>query len=443
MRALVPEGNTGTTENTKMQERRARTDDVTVLILGGGRGSRLEPLTGSRSKPAVPLAGKYRLIDIPISNAINSGMSRIYVLTQFNSHSLHRHIANTYRFDAFSNSYVQILAAQQTPGDESWFQGTADAVRQYTDILKETAGDLVLILSGDHLYRMNYSALVREHRKAMADITLGVLPCSQREIADFGAVRVDSCGEVLEFREKPCTPEARAGMEVAPSLLETHGIPSGQPYIASMGIYLFDKRVLLDLLDSEDIDFGKHIMPRAVETRKVQAGFFNGYWRDIGTIRAFFESHMDLLEDDPPFCFYDPEWPFFTHPRFLPGARLTQTRFERCSLAEGCRIESSQIRHSVVGVRTIIHRAKIERALLMGADAYEQELSAGGRPPIGIGAGSEIRNAIVDKNARIGKGCRIVGVDGREDAEGEGWALRDGIVVIAKNATIPDGTVIQ
>jgi glucose-1-phosphate adenylyltransferase len=425
-----------------MQERRNLSDDVTVLILGGGRGTRLDPLTRLRSKPAVPVAGKYRLIDIPISNAINSGLHRIYVLTQFNSHSLHRHIASTYRFDSFSNSYVQILAAQQTPGDDRWFQGTADAVRQYTKIVRDTVGDKVLILSGDHMYRMDYASLVRDHEEHGADVTLGVLPCTEEEIAGFGAVRVTPQGQVVEFREKPGTAEQRAGMEVDPELLEKKGLVSDRPYLASMGIYLFDKKVLLELLEGEDEDFGKHIMPRAVESMRVQAGFFSGYWRDIGTMGSFFKTHMELLEPEPQFSFYDPRWPFFTHPRFLPGARITSTTFECTSLAEGCRIQNSNIRNSVIGVRSIIDRATIERSLLMGADDYEQEAPPAGTPPIGIGAGTEIRGAIVDKNARIGRDCRIVNTEGVDEADGDGWAIRDGIVVIAKGSTIPDGTVI-
>ena len=267
--------------------------NVSVIILGGGRGSRLDPLTKLRAKPAVPIAGKYRLIDIPISNAIHSGMERIFVLTQYNSVSLHRHIVRTYKFDAFSSGFVQILAAQQTPSDDRWFQGTADAVRQNLRLITAMRGDLVLILSGDHLYRMDYSEMLRRHMESDAEITLAVLPCSAEEISGFGAVRVDETGRIVEFREKPGTPEARAGMEASPTLLQDQGVGADRPYLASMGIYLFRKESLARCLENEMDDFGRHVIPAALADRRVQAHFFDGYWRDIGTIRAFYDAHMD------------------------------------------------------------------------------------------------------------------------------------------------------
>ena len=275
---------------------------VTVLILGGGRGSRLAPLTMRRSKPAVPVAGKYRLIDIPISNAINSGMEQMYVLTQFNSVSLHRHIGRTYRFDAFSRGYVQILAAQQTPTVQTWFQGTADAVRQNLHVFRQLRGEHVLILSGDHMYRMDYRQLLDDHVENGADITIAVKPCSEEEIAGFGAAMVDESGRIVEFREKPSTPDERAGMEVAPSLLESKDVPSDMPYIASMGVYIFRKEALVEALDNDLVDFGGDIIPAEISQRRVQAHFFKGYWRDIGTIRAFFDAHMDLVQTEPPFA---------------------------------------------------------------------------------------------------------------------------------------------
>lgn len=418
-----------------------RAQDVIVTILGGGRGSRLDPLTRYRAKPAVPFAGAFRLIDIPISNAIHSGMERMLVLTQYNSVSLHRHIASTYKFDMFSRGLVQILAAQQTPQEETWFQGTADAVRRYLSVIAELRGDLVLILSGDHLYRMDYREMLRDHEEHRADITLAVMPCSVEEIAHFGAVRVDAAGQVVEFREKPQGAAARAGMELGPDQLERHGIAPGRPYLASMGIYLFRKPVLVDCLANTLSDFGHHVIPAAVLGHRVQAHFFDGYWRDIGTIRSFFDAHLDLLEPKTPFDFYDPSWPFFTHPRYLPGSRLTDCRFRRTILAGGSIISESTVEESVVGVRTTMRGATVRRSLIMGGDPPE-ETHRPGLPPVGIAHGSVIENAIIDKNVRIGRDVRIVNAAGLEQGEGPYHVIRDGIVVIPKNTVVPDGTTI-
>jgi glucose-1-phosphate adenylyltransferase len=415
--------------------------NVTVLILGGGRGSRLAPLTTRRSKPAVPVAGKYRLIDIPISNAINSGMERMYVLTQYNSVSLHRHIGRTYRFDAFSTGYVQILAAQQTPTVQTWFQGTADAVRQNLNVFRQIQGEHVLILSGDHMYRMDYRQMLDDHLDSNADVTIAVKPCSEEEIAGFGAAMVDESGRIVEFREKPSTPEARAGMEVSPELLKAEGVASHQPYIASMGVYLFRKRALVEALDNDLVDFGGDVIPAEISKRRVQAHFFKGYWRDIGTIRAFFDAHMDLVQLDPPFTFGDRSWPIYTRPRYLPGARLHGCHFENVLLGDGSRVEDTQAREAVIGLRAQIRQAKIERTLIMGMDNFYPEPMPG-EPPVGVGEGSVISNAIIDKNARIGRDVRISNEAGVQEADGDGWAIRDGIVVVAKNGIIPDGTVI-
>jgi len=424
-----------------MPGRRSESGDVIVIILGGGRGARLGPLTFRRSKPAVPIAGRYRLIDIPISNAIHSGMERMFVLTQFNTVSLHRHIGRTYKFDPFSKGFVQILAAQQTPLGERWYEGTADAVRQNLEIISEFRGDLVLVLSGDHLYRMDYRWLMNDHLENNADVTLAVLPCSQAEIAGFGAVRVDDSGRIVEFREKPADAAARAGMEVAHELLEKSGCDQDRPYLASMGIYLFTKQVLVDCLENELRDFGKDILPAEVDRRRVQAHIFGGYWRDIGTVQAFYDAHMDMVRPNPPFSFYDPEWPFYTHPRYLPGARLNHVNFTRSILAEGSRICDSTIEDSIIGVRTILHGATIRRSLVMGADYY-----APGEPasvtPVGVGPGSVIENAIVDKNARIGHNVSIANEDGVQEANGPGWVIREGVVIVTKDAVIPDGTKI-
>lgn len=415
--------------------------EVTVVILGGGRGSRLDPLTRRRAKPAVPFAGKYRLIDIPISNAIHSGMERMFVLTQYNSVSLHRHIVQTYKFDAFSKGFVQILAAQQTMEDERWFQGTADAVRQNLPIISDLRGDYVLILSGDHLYRMDYRQMLADHVENKAEITLAVMPCSAEEIADFGAVRVNESGRVVEFREKPKDAAAREGMEVAPGMLRKHGSASGKPYLASMGIYLFHKPALQKFLDNDFSDFGHHVLPLAVDHSHVQTHFFNGYWRDIGTIRAFYDAHLDLLKPEAPFDFYDRDWPFFTHPRYLPGSRLTDCRFHRTVLAGGAIVSDCDIEESVIGVRSIIRESTIRRSLLMGTDPRYGDAPAGS-PALGIERGAVIENAIIDKNVRIGRNVRIVNEKGLTDGEGPGYVIRDGIVVVPHNTVIPDGTVI-
>lgn len=420
-------------------ERKAK--DVVVAILGGGRGQRLDPLTRWRAKPAVPIAGKYRLIDIPISNAIHSHMERMLVLTQFNSNSLHRHLHNTYKFDMFSRGFVQLLAAQQTPNYEDWFQGTADAVRRNLDTIKSTPGDLVLILAGDHMYRMDYREMLRSHLEHDADITLSLLPCSEEEIAGFGAVRVDSEGRVAEFREKPKSAEERAGMEVDPKLLAESNVAADRPYLASMGIYLFKKQVLIDLLDNDLIDFGNDVIPAAVDTHRVQAHFFDGYWRDIGTIRAFYDAHMDMCQTRPPFDWYDGEWPFYTHPRYLPGSRLRSCQFNDSVLAGGATIDDSNVERSVIGLRTRMNEATIKNSLIMGAEDFPQP-SPAGAPPVGIGPGTVIENAIVDLNARIGKNVKITNAANVQDAEGENYVIRDGIVVIPKEAVLPDGTVI-
>lgn len=415
--------------------------DVTILILGGGRGTRLAPLTTRRAKPAVPIGGKHRLIDIPISNAINSGMERMYVLTQFNSVSLHRHIGRTYRFDAFSKGYVHILAAQQTPSGTSWFQGTADAVRQNLELIEELQSEHVLILAGDHMYRMDYRELLREHIESKADITIGVKPCSEKEISEFGAARVDSGGRVLEFREKPKDVEAREGMEVSQELLDFKGVRSDQSFLASMGIYIFRRKVLLEALQNDLVDFGGEIIPSEVKRRHIQAHFFKGYWRDIGTIRAFFEAHMDLVRELPPFSFHDPRWPIYTRPRFLPGAILSQCQFDRVMLADGSRLERATVTNSVIGIRSVVQGATLDRVLLMGIDSHLQ-IPNSAQPMIGIGEGSVISNAIIDKNARIGRNVSIINARGLDNAEGDGWCIRDGITVIAKGAVIPDSTVI-
>lgn len=418
-----------------------RIDDVIAVILGGGRGTRLDPLTRQRSKPAVPVAGKYRLIDIPISNCLHSKMERMFLLTQFNSVSLHRHIVRTYKFDPFSRGFVQILAAQQTPEGQRWFQGTADAVRQNLYIIRETQGDLVLILAGDHMYRADYREMVWEHLERNADITISVMPVTRAEIGGFGAIRVDDDGRIVEFREKPATEKALEGMAISDELRSSRGLKESKPYLASMGIYLFRKDVLIDCLANDYIDFGNDIIPRAVTSRRVQAHFFDGYWRDIGTIRTFYDTHMDLLSENPPFHFNDPNWPFYTLPHYLPGARLHHSQFTRSILAEGTLVTDSTIDHSIIGMRTVVRNATIRRSFMMGTDATFPDAPTGSPPP-GVGGGSIIEGAIIDKNARIGRNVQIRNAEGRLTGEGPGWVIQDGIVVVSKNAIIPDGTVI-
>jgi glucose-1-phosphate adenylyltransferase len=425
-----------------MIEASGRETDVITVILGGGRGHRLDPLTRERAKPAVPIAGKYRLIDIPISNCIHSGMERMFVLTQFNSVSLHRHLVRTYKFDLFSRGFVQLLAAQQTPRGEAWFQGTADAVRQNLDIILESRGELVLILSGDHMYRMDYRRLLREHLRTGADVTVAALPCAEGEICDFGAIRVDAAGRIVEFREKPKDASARSGMQADPALLARFGVGAARPYLASMGIYLFAKPYLRACLESSQRhDFGRDVLPHAVTGGHVQSFLFDGYWRDIGTIRAFYEAHMDLVQADPPFHFNDPDWPFYTHPRYLPGCALNAVRINRSIVSEGTTLDECTIERSIIGVRTTMTRATVRRSLVMGADPYPPA-GPPGSPPLGIGEGTLIDGAIIDKNARIGCNVRIANAGGVAEAEGSGWAIRDGIVVVTKNAVIPDGAVI-
>jgi glucose-1-phosphate adenylyltransferase len=425
-----------------MIEASGRESDVITVILGGGRGHRLDPLTRERAKPAVPIAGKYRLIDIPISNCIHSGMERMFVLTQFNSVSLHRHLVRTYKFDLFSRGFVQLLAAQQTPRGESWFQGTADAVRQNLDIILESRGELVLILSGDHMYRMDYRRLLHEHLRTGADVTVAALPCAEGEICDFGAIRVDTGGRIVEFREKPKDADARAGMQADPALLARFGVATERPYLASMGIYLFAKPYLRACLEnSMRHDFGRDVLPHAVTDGRVQSFLFDGYWRDIGTIRAFYDAHMDLVQADPPFHFNDPDWPFYTHPRYLPGCALNAVRINRSIVSEGTTLDECTIERSIIGVRTTMTRATVRRSLVMGADPYPPA-GPPGSPRLGIGEGSLIEGAIIDKNARIGSNVRIANAAGIAEADGDGWAIREGIVVVTKNAVIPDGTTI-
>ncbi len=422
---------------------------VVSLILAGGQGSRLYPLTKVRSKPAVPVAGRFRLIDIPISNSIHSGVRGIFVLTQFASESLHRHIFTTYRFDSFHRDYITLLSARQTLGGRDWYQGTADAVRQNLGHIDD-ASALVLILSGDHLYRMDYRKFVDSHLASGAEISIAVTPVEAGRAGEFGVMRVDAGGRITEFREKPREPADVERMRVDEAVFERFGTPArGRTHLASMGVYLFDQAVLRDLLAATEAkDFGKEVIPRAIGERRVFGHFFDGYWEDIGTIASFFEAHMDLTRPLPKFDFYDEDHPIFTYPRFLPGSKIVASEVENAILCEGSIVDRSRIRDSIVGIRSRIgDNCRLERAVIMGADFYEsrEDLARNrerGLPDVGIGRDVEIRNAIVDKNARIGHGARLVNRDGARSATADNYDIVDGIIVVPKDAVIPDGTVI-
>jgi glucose-1-phosphate adenylyltransferase len=426
---------------------------VLSIILGGGVGTRLYPLTKLRAKPAVPVAGKYRLIDIPVSNCINSEIFKIYVLTQFNSASLNRHIARTYNFTGFSEGFVEVLAAQQTPENPNWFQGTADAVRQYLWLLEEWDAEEYLILSGDHLYRMDYRLFIQRHRETGADITLSVIPIDERRASDFGLMKIDDSGRVIDFSEKP-KGEALTKMRVDTSVLGLSKEQAElQPYIASMGIYVFKKEVLFKLLREslERTDFGKEIIPDASKDYNVQAYLFDDYWEDIGTIEAFYQANLALTQQpQPPFSFYDEQAPIYTRPRYLPPSKLLDCHITESIIGEGCILKNCRIQHSVLGVRSRIESGcVIEESLLMGADFYQPSVErqcslVENDIPVGIGTDTIIRGAIIDKNARIGHDVKIINKDNVQEAEREnqGFYIRSGIVVVLKNAVIYDGTII-
>jgi glucose-1-phosphate adenylyltransferase len=423
--------------------------NVVSIIMAGGQGSRLYPLTKVRSKPAVPVAGRFRLIDIPISNCLHSGVRSIFVLTQFASESLHRHIFTTYRFDSFHRDYITLLSAQQTLENRNWYQGTADAVRQNLDYIKDESA-LVLVLSGDHLYRMDYRKFVDFHLTAGAEISVAVTPVRADQAHEFGVMKVDGRGRITEFREKPADPADIERMRVDESVFARFGTPSGgRTHLASMGVYLFSQSVLRDLLAHTDSkDFGKEVIPHAIGERKVCGHFFDGYWEDIGTIRSFFEAHMDLTRPLPRFDFYDEERPIFTQPRFLPGSKILASDVENAILCEGSIVNRSCVRDSIVGIRSRIgENTRLERAVVMGADYYESREALArnrerGVPDVGIGRDCEIRNAIIDKNARIGHGVRLINARGVPEETAESYCVVDGITVVPKSAVIPDGTVI-
>ncbi len=417
-----------------------------AVILGGGRGTRLYPLTKERSKPAVPIAGKYRLVDIPISNCLNSGIRRIYVLTQFNSASLNRHIKNTYNFDAFSQGFVDILAAEQTPSSQRWYQGTADAVRQSLHHLENYNHEHVLILSGDQLYQMDYRVMLRHHVEKDADLTVATIPVVAAEAPGFGIMKTNKEGMVENFVEKPGVEELDQWRSEMPEYFSQ----KGRVYLASMGIYVFKKHVLSRLFKDNPAatDFGKEIIPKAIMEDYKVAGFeFDGYWTDIGTIKSFFEANLDLTDILPRFNLFDNERFIYTHARLLPASKLSGTTFDHSILAEGCLIEASHIEHSVIGIRSRIGReTRVEHSIIMGNDFYqsaeEVENGTGDNPPMGIGRRCFISNAIVDKNCKIGNDVRIAGGGHLANGDYGDFHVVDGIVIIPKGAIIKDGTTI-
>ena len=410
--------------------------NILGIILGGGRGSRLYPLTKQRSKPAVPMAGKYRLIDIPISNCINSGIIRIAVLTQFNSISLHKHIVRTYNFDMFHTGWVQIWAAEQTVTNADWYQGTADAVRKHISDIQAARPSHVLILAGDHLYRMDYSQMADFHAEKKADITVAVRPVNSEDAGRFGLLKRNKSLRITDFVEKPVDQRV---LEKFVSREE-----STRPYLGSMGIYLFNTDVLLDLLESNEFDdFGGQLIPSAIKTHQVFGFDFDDFWEDIGTIRSFYDTNLALTSPNPPFKFMDQEHPIYSHPRFLPGSTIEDSELQEVLLGEGCCIERAEIKHSVIGLRSQINAGVvIKDSILMGNDYYEDSCPES-EGPLGIGPGCIIEGAIIDKNARIGRGTEIKPFPRGTDIDGEGWVVRDGIVVIPKNTYLPPGTCIR
>lgn len=423
--------------------------EVVTMILAGGQGSRLYPLTKNRSKPAVPIAGKFRLIDIPISNCIHSDYRKIFICTQFAAESLHRHISTTYRFSVFSRDFITILSAQQTMENTDWYQGTADAVRQNLNFL-QNKGDLALILSGDHLYRMDYSKFVEYHEQNDADITIGVIPVTAERASQFGIMKVDENSQITTFHEKPSEPSVLEDLAVPEKLFLDQGVePKGRTHLASMGIYVFKQDILSEFLDGTPYkDFGKEVIPNAISNKKVFAYFFDGYWEDIGTIGAFFDAHIDLTSPLPSFNFYDESAPIYSHPRFLPGAKVLKAHAENTVLCDGIIVNPSKISDSIIGIRSIVgNQCQLEKVVMMGADFFESQdrkdqNKALGVPNVGIGDNTIIRGAIIDKNARIGKNVQLVNQQGLDTAEGDGFIIRDGVIVVPKNGVIPDGTII-
>jgi len=410
-------------------------NDLLAIILGGGKGTRLYPLTKYRAKPAVPFGGKFRIIDVSISNCLNSGINKIFILTQFNTHSLHRHIYSTYRMSPFTDGFVDILAAQQTMEHTDWYQGTADAVRKNLSYITEINAEYTIILSGDHLYRMDYRLFLEHHINKQAEITVAVKPVSRLEASQFGIIQTDPNCRIVRFVEKP-GPDALGG-------LQSPGLPEETPFLASMGIYIFATETLLKILEQNPSDdFGKHIIPDAIASSNICTFKFDGYWRDIGTIESFFNANLELATLHPPFPMYLEHAPVYTRARSLPASRLKDCQLIQTMLADGCYIAESRISNSVLGIRTIIRKGtSIDRCVIMGADYFEQ-VQPEGLPPLGIGHNCILKNAIIDKNVRICENVQIINRDNLSEYDSEMYSIRDGLVVIPKNSIIPEGTII-
>jgi glucose-1-phosphate adenylyltransferase len=412
-----------------------------AIIMGGGAGTRLFPLTKDRAKPAVPLGGKYRIVDISLSNCLNSGLRSIYVLTQFNSMSLHRHIQASYKFDNFSRSFIDILAAQQTPAGSQWYQGTADAVRQNMRYFLERPYDYYLILSGDQLYRMDFRALLHQHIRLGADITLATKPVARHQVFQFGIMQSGVDRRITGFVEKPSDEAGVQEMKMSRELLHAVGSDEDDElFQASMGIYVFNRKVLIELLDNDLVDFGKHIIPASIRDRHVSAFIFKGYWEDIGTIRAFYEANLDLTDVVPEYSFFEPDSPIYTHPRFLPGSKINGATLRQAIISDGCIISDAHLERCVVGIRSVIQSgATIRNSIVMGADYFELAQTDPSQPAMGIGKNCVIDRAIVDKNARIGDGVVITPEGKSSNLDADNYFIRDGLVVIPKNAVIPAG----
>ena len=423
------------------------TSNVLCVIMGGGEGKRLFPLTKDRAKPAVPLAGKYRLVDIPISNCINSGFRRVYILTQFNSASLHSHISRTYKFDQFTTGFVEILAAQQTLTNNSWYEGTADAVRKNLVHFLSHDFDHLVILSGDQLYRMDFRPLIAQHTETGADITVATIPVGRHAAQSLGIMQIAEDYRITRFVEKPGD-AALDSLKLQPDLQAKLEIPPGESFLASMGIYVFNRKLICELLDNTLSDFGKHIIPQAIPTRRVFSYVFQGYWEDIGTIRSFFEANLDLVSELPRFNFFDMNSPIFSRPRFLPGSKINGAQIDHAVISDGCIINRATINTTIVGLRTIVEAGtQLNRVVLLGNDYYESQESVlqherENQPRIGIGMNCRIETAIIDKNARIGNNVTISPAGKPESVDHALYYIRDGIVIIPKNAVIPHGTVI-
>lgn len=421
---------------------------VLAIILGGGKGTRLYPLTKERSKPAVPFGGKYRIVDIPISNCINSGYKKIYLLTQFNSASLHLHIINSYNFDRFSRGFVEILAAEQTLEHSGWYEGTADAVRRNFGHFKVQRPTHYIILSGDQLYRMDLKKFMDQHLKSGANITIAAKAVNRSDASSFGIMQVDESNTITAFMEKPAKDMNIDDWKI-PEAARDPELPSNLEYLASMGIYIFDADTMEEMLNNDYNDFGKEIIPMAIKSKKVSSYIFNGYWEDIGTIRSFYEATLDLTNPIPQFNFYDEDKPIYTHMRNLPPSKINHAEMVSTLASEGCVITNSRIQHSVIGVRSVINEGcDLEGVIMMGADFYETEAAkkdnkAKGVPNLGIGKNCKINKAIIDKNAHIGENC-CINVSGRKYEDGDHGLFysADGIIVIRKGAVIPNGTVI-